>query len=227
MVCTAVPYRKGHVVDDSLCADEGTEDKVGAVFGLSENVRNTVFVNCFFMVVVVMVFVGIGVGRGNQGGDHKGVHLRLGFLQVVSTIVIPALQSSGLARIEGGSHVYGPLDEGAAAILGMASLVKPGFAVPAAVDSVELERSVPNHGINAFADNERARNIFPDFDAQASVRRDSLGNVSYHQVARGACCCDGITPLVASCGICPCVDMPFRRCFLPRSDQGSRDGRRE
>ena len=148
--------RKGHVVDDALCADERTEDKVGSVLCFAENIRNTVDAACR-VVEFVMVHVCIRICRGHDGGSHECIHLGLRFFQVVAAVVVSALECSCEGGVVGISNFYFVCDcDSAGAIFRVAGWVEPRIAIAAAVDSVELDGSVLYHGINQVGYNECA-----------------------------------------------------------------------
>ena len=169
MVTTEVTYGKGHVIDDSVCALVGSQYKVGAVLCFAEHVGDTVGIDRFPLVVSINVIVGVGVRCRHHGCHHEGVHLGLGFLQVVTAVVVAAFKRSGKGFIKRPTDIVCTFGNRSATILGMACRVEPGFSITATVDTIELERRILHHGIHAFANDEGARNIVSHLDAQAGI----------------------------------------------------------
>ena len=167
MVRTEVTNGESHVVDDSLGANEGTQDEVGPMLCFAEHVRNAVLVDGFVLVECVVVFVGVRVRCRHQRYDHEGVHLGLGFLQVVTAVVVAALESSCRGGVIRSANILGSFCNRTCTIQGMArtAITEPGFRDTATVDSIELEGCGFHHGIESVAYNECARNIFANFNA--------------------------------------------------------------
>ena len=92
MVRTFGSNGKGHVVDDAFCPYKGTEYKISAVLRFAEHVRDTVDSACS-MVEFVMVYVYIRVCCRHDRSDHEGIHLGLGFFQMVATVIVTAFES--------------------------------------------------------------------------------------------------------------------------------------
>ena len=213
VVTTEVTYGKGHVVDDSVGALVGTQYKVGAVLSFAEHVGDTVGIDRFPLVVGINVFVGVGVRCCHHGSHHEGIHLGLGFLQVVSAVVVAAFKRSGKGFIKRSTDVICTFGNRSAAILGMACRVEPGFSITATVDAVELEGSILHHGIHVFANDEGARNIVPHLDAQAGIGGQAhVAELANLYRARRAIYGNGIAVLVVGGRVCPCIDYPGRRC---------------
>ena len=182
----------------------------------AQHIRHTVCIDRFAMVECVMVFVGIGVCCCKDCCNHECVHLGLGFLQVVATVIVATLQRSSKSCVILISNIFCSRHYGTGAILHMACCMEPGITITAAVDAVELEGGILHHGVNLVGDNECARNIVTDLDTETRVGRDALRNVTDHELACLAGDVNLVAFLVVRGGVSARNNCPVRRNALTR-----------
>ena len=211
VVGAEVSDRDGHVVNDAVRGAVSSQEEVRPVLRFAQDVGDAVCVDCFAMVVSVVVVVAVGVAASDHGKHHECVSLRVGFLQMVAAVVPAALQ---VAFLEGDRTGHGSTDvvhHRACAILGVARLVEPGFGISAAVDAIELEQGVADHGVDTRADDEGRRKLFFDFDAVAGFQgkvAGQLDDVAYTDCSGGGVGRGLVAALVVCRGVGAGLDFP-------------------
>ena len=105
----------------------------------------------------------------------------------------------------------------------MARLVEPGFRISGAVDAVELERRVADHGIDLVADDEGRGILVQHLDAVTLVCLEigCLAQLADADLAGGADGLGRVAPLVVRCGVCAGLDVPAGTGYFPGIGEGS------